>query len=74
MGLALSVDAGALISDCAAAGVVFHPRDGRLNAELTRGQPPPELLERVKTHRTELVAWFGELFAWMDEPAEDVDA
>ncbi len=74
MGLALSAEGLALISECAAAGVVFHPGDGRLNAELTRGQPPPELLARVKEHRAELVAWFGELFAWMDEPAEDVDA
>jgi hypothetical protein len=53
-----------LLAECSAAGVVFHPKAGRLRPELTKGRPPDELLERVKTHREELLLFLAECFDW----------
>ena len=67
MGFALSTEGRAVMSACARAGVVFRPRGGRLNPELTRGEPPAGLLERVRAHRAELLAFWAAVDRYCDE-------
>lgn len=73
MGIALSASAAAVRRECTAAGVVFHPRGGRLNPELTRGAPPAGLFARVQRHRVELLAFFADTFRWMDDVAGEAE-
>lgn len=47
--------ADSIISDCARHGVVFHPVNGALNPELTKGEPPKELFDKVRQHRAEIL-------------------
>lgn len=56
----------ALISECTAAGVVFHPRAGQLRPELTRGRPPDDLLRRVKALREEILLRLAEMMDFSD--------
>lgn len=70
MGFALSAEGRATMRDCARAGVVFRPGGGRLNPVLTRGEPPAGLLERVRAHRAELLAFW----AAVDRYCEEMDS
>lgn len=73
MGFHLNQEQLALVRECARCGVVFRPADGKLNAELTRGEPPARLLENVKRHKAALLEFYTELLAWMDTPEKEVE-
>lgn len=56
-----------LIDDCAAAGIVFHPSNGKLNPERTRPNVGDDLLSRIKTCKEELLDFFDTAFGWTHE-------
>ncbi len=56
----------ALISECAAAGVVFRPKAGQLRPELTAGRPPEDLLARVKANREAILLRLAEMMDFDD--------
>ena len=59
--------AWAILDECAEAGIVFRANGGMLRPLLTKGTPPPGLLERVKRHKDGLVEIFDTLRAFCDE-------
>ena len=61
-----------LLSDCAEAGVVFHPRGGMLRPKLTRGPISRELKARMTANKEKLVIFFAEAFEWHDLEREQV--
>lgn len=64
-----------VLSACAAAGVVFRrPCEGRLRPILTQGEPPRELLERVRESREPIALHLEGLFAAVDELRDDAVA
>lgn len=71
MGFHLNPEQLSLVRECARCGVVFRPANGKLNAELTQGEPPAGLLEAVKRHKAALLEFYTDLFIWMDLPAKD---
>lgn len=60
------MNAWKLIDECAEAGIVFRPRDGKLRPMLTKGKPPEGLLERVKAGREDILACLGQLTDFED--------
>jgi hypothetical protein len=53
-----------IISECAAAGVILRrPSQGRLRPILTRGEPPRELLERLRANHAAVALHLETLFA-----------
>lgn len=61
----------ALITECAEAGVVFRPKEGRLRPELTKGRPPEGLLARVKGDRERILRALAEATDFEDLEISD---
>lgn len=57
-----------LLRDCSEAGIVFHPRAGKLRPSLTLGPITKELRQRVECERVVLVDLFAAAFDWSHDP------
>lgn len=60
----MTSNAEMILNDCAAAGVILRrPSQGRLRPILTRGEPPRELLERLRANHAAVALHLETLFA-----------
>jgi hypothetical protein len=61
-----------LIRECADAGIIFHPKGGKLRPELTQGPIAAGLKRRVETSKELLLMFFVQAFDWRNLEASDI--
>jgi hypothetical protein len=60
-----------LIREARAAGIIFHPKSGKLRPELTDGPVNDDLRRRVETKKEALLLFFVAAFDWSDFESGD---